>query len=95
MLLAQEVRYSTRANEGQHLNFPRLHEGTNDLGSVAVHGIHHTRRERIAEGFQFCALASELRYMLSGLRADLAELNWTRAEMAEIGDGIAGATVRY
>ena len=50
---------------------------------------------RIAEGFQFCALASELRYMLSGLRADLAELNWTRAEMAEIGDGVAGEAVRY
>ena len=30
--------------------------------------------QRIVEGFQFCALASELRYMLGGLRADLADL---------------------
>ena len=51
--------------------------------------------QRIGEGFQFCALASELRYMLSGLRADLAELNWTRADAVAIGDGVAGAAVRY
>ena len=38
-------------------------------------GIHTSGAEgvnqRIAEGFQFCALASELRYMLSGLRDDI------------------------
>ena len=33
--------------------------------------------------------------MLSGLRADMAELNWTRADAVEIGDGVAGAAVRY
>jgi 4-hydroxy-2-oxoheptanedioate aldolase len=51
--------------------------------------------QRIGEGFQFCALASELRYMLSGLGADLAELHWTPAEGAEIGESVGGTAVRY
>ena len=51
--------------------------------------------QRIAEGFQFCALASELRYMLSGLRDDMAKLNWSRSTAGEIADGVAGAAVRY
>ena len=51
--------------------------------------------QRIGEGFQFCAMASELRYMLSGLREDLAALNWTRSAAAEAGEGVAGAAVRY
>jgi hypothetical protein len=33
--------------------------------------------------------------MLSGLRDDVAKLNWKRAEMAEIGQEVGGATVRY
>jgi hypothetical protein len=33
--------------------------------------------------------------MLSGLREDMAKLNWTRADAAEIGEGVAGAAVRY
>ena len=36
-------------------------------------------------GVPVLAMASEVRYMLSGLRADIAELNWTRADAAEIG----------
>jgi 4-hydroxy-2-oxoheptanedioate aldolase len=51
--------------------------------------------QRIAEGFQFCALASELKYMLSGLRDDINQLDWKRAELAEIAEGVGGAAVRY
>lgn len=51
--------------------------------------------QRIAEGFQFCALASELKYMLSGLKDDVSQLNWKRAEMLEVAEGIGGAAVRY
>ena len=58
-------------------------------------GIHTSGAEgvnqRIAEGFQFCALASELRYMLSGLRDDIDKLNWKRA----VQTGGDGAIVRY
>jgi 4-hydroxy-2-oxoheptanedioate aldolase len=61
-------------------------------------GIHCSGAEgvnqRIGEGFQFCAMASELRYMLGGLRADLAELSWTRADAA-IAGAAGGTTVRY
>ena len=83
---------------------PRLVEAITEIRNACVRngvapGIHTSGaagvNQRIAEGFQFCALASELRYMLSGLRADLAELNWTRADAVEIGDGVAGAAVRY
>lgn len=51
--------------------------------------------QRIAEGFQFLALASELRYMLSGLKDDINQLDWKRAEMVETGAEVGGATVRY
>jgi len=83
---------------------PRLVEAITEIRNACVrHGVApgiHTSgaagvKQRIDEGFQFCALASELRYMLSGLRADLAELSWSRADAAEIGDGVAGAAVRY
>jgi 4-hydroxy-2-oxoheptanedioate aldolase len=51
--------------------------------------------QRIAEGFQFLALASELKYMLSGLKDDINQLDWKRAQMAEIGEEVGGAAVRY
>lgn len=51
--------------------------------------------QRIAEGFQFCAMASELRYLLSGLRDDLAALNWSRSPVAQTGEAVGGAAVRY
>lgn len=51
--------------------------------------------QRIAEGFQFLALASELKYMLSGLRDDINQLDWKRAETLEIEESVGGATVRY
>lgn len=51
--------------------------------------------QRIEEGFQFLALASELRYMVGGLRDDIAQLNWRRAETSEIEEAVGGAAVRY
>ncbi|MDP9371834.1 MAG: aldolase/citrate lyase family protein [Chloroflexota bacterium] len=50
---------------------------------------------RIAEGFQFCAMASELRYMLGGLREDLTALDWRQAGAQEIATDDTGAIVRY
>ncbi len=52
--------------------------------------------QRIAEGFQFLALASELRYMLAGLKDAIGELNWQGAERADVGAEAVGAgAVRY
>ncbi len=50
---------------------------------------------RIAQGFQFCAMASELRYMLSGLSGDLALIDWQPSQGSRIGDDATGASVRY
>ena len=50
---------------------------------------------RMDEGFQFCAMASELRYMLGGLSADIEKLNWTAAEPHLIEDAGHGEIVRY
>ena len=53
-----------------------------DRNGVAP-GIHTSGAEavnrRLAEGFRFVAMASELRYMLGGLSAALAELEWSAA----------------
>jgi 4-hydroxy-2-oxoheptanedioate aldolase len=51
--------------------------------------------QRIEEGFQFLALASELKYMLSGLRDDINQLNWRAADTVEIDEAVGGAVVRY
>jgi 4-hydroxy-2-oxoheptanedioate aldolase len=51
--------------------------------------------QRIGEGFRFCAMASELRYMLTGLSADLGRLNWSRSAADEIAAVDSGTTVRY
>jgi 4-hydroxy-2-oxoheptanedioate aldolase len=83
---------------------PRLMEAIAEIRNACLRnsvapGIHTSgaagANQRIAEGFQFCALSSELGYMLSGLRADIAALNWTRADAAEISDGVAGAALQY
>jgi 4-hydroxy-2-oxoheptanedioate aldolase len=83
---------------------PRLMEAIAEIRNACVRngvapGIHCSGaagvNQRIGEGFQFCALASELRYMLSGLRGDLAELNWSPADAVEIGVSAGGAAVRY
>jgi 4-hydroxy-2-oxoheptanedioate aldolase len=51
--------------------------------------------QRIGEGFQFCAMASELRYMLAGLNADIANLNWNPSETETLETSDAGPIVRY
>lgn len=52
--------------------------------------------QRIEEGFQFLAMASELKYTVSGLSADLARLNWTRSERHSTASSTASeSAVRY
>jgi len=51
--------------------------------------------QRIAEGFQFCAMASEVRYMLAGLTADIAALNWKASAPQTIDTSGQGEIVRY
>ncbi len=65
-------------------------------------GIHTSGAEgvnfRIGQGFQFCAMASELRYMVGKLSEDLATINWTASErfqQLETEAAEAGTTVRY
>jgi 4-hydroxy-2-oxoheptanedioate aldolase len=65
-------------------------------------GIHTSGVEgmnmRIEQGFQFCALASELRYMVGGLRDALGAVNWSPSDRTKVfaGDTAeAGTTVRY
>lgn len=65
-------------------------------------GIHTSGAEgvnfRIGQGFQFCAMASELRYMLGYLKDDLSTINWTASERHQNVDTEAreaGTTVRY
>lgn len=50
---------------------------------------------RIAEGFRFCAMASELRYLLAGLREELGRLDWAPARPATIETTGEGQLVRY
>lgn len=52
-------------------------------------------RRRLDEGFQFCAMASELRYMLAGLQHDLAQLDWQTSAPATVATPDQGALVRY
>lgn len=62
-------------------------------------GIHCSNADavnrRIEEGFQFCAMASELRYMLGGLSADIKRLNWSAAQPHTIETAGQGEIVRY
>ena len=65
-------------------------------------GIHTSGAEgvnmRIEQGFQFCALASELRYMLGGLQEAIGALNWSAADRTGRLDQPAaeqGTIVRY
>ena len=52
---------------------------------------------RLGQGFQFCAMASELRYLMSGLKSDLVKLDWHPAghQSVETAGQAAGAVVRY
>jgi 4-hydroxy-2-oxoheptanedioate aldolase len=83
---------------------PTLVEAIDEIRTACVRngvapGIHCSGaagvNQRIAEGFQFCALASELRYLLAGLKTDIAALNWTASPAEEIEEGVGGAAVRY
>lgn len=65
-------------------------------------GVHTSGPEgvnaRIAEGFQFCAMASELKFMLSGLNDGLATLNWDPSDTSQRlspTDAEEGTLVRY
>jgi 4-hydroxy-2-oxoheptanedioate aldolase len=85
---------------------PRMVEALTHVREVCVRhgvatGIHCSSaaavNQRVAEGFQFCAMASELRYLIAGLTADLATLNWrpANAQSLETAGQAQGATVRY
>jgi len=83
---------------------PRLTEAISHIRDTAIRhgvapGVHCSDaagvNQRLGEGFRFCAMASELRYLLGGLRADKETLNWERAEMVEIDTSDQGAMVRY
>jgi 4-hydroxy-2-oxoheptanedioate aldolase len=52
-------------------------------------------RQRIAEGFKFLAMASELRYMVAGLQQDLVATDWQPSSAGTIDAPSGGATVRY
>ena len=82
---------------------PRVVEAVAEVRDAArrngvAPGIHCSNAEainqRLAEGFQFCAMASELRYMIAGLTADIARLNWQSAARAAQA-AAPGETVRY
>lgn len=65
--------------------------GIHTSGGAAV-------QRRIGEGFQFCAMASELRYMLGYLAEDLASIDWAPSSRTDTVDGAeaeAGTVVRY
>lgn len=54
--------------------------------------------QRLGEGFQFCAMASELRYMVAGIIDDLREIDWkasSRTETLDIDETEARTVVRY
>lgn len=83
---------------------PRLAEAIRHIRDTAVAngiapGVHCSDaaavNRRLGEGFRFCAMASELRYLLGGLRDDLSTLKWERAGAAEIETSDQGAMVRY
>lgn len=52
-------------------------------------------KQRLAEGFRFIALASELKYMMSGLTADLTATGWQPSERSGSAGASAGSAVRY
>lgn len=65
--------------------------GIHTSGAAAV-------QQRINEGFQFCAMASELKYMVGNLQQDLATIDWTASDRTQHVSGAeaeAGTVVRY
>jgi 4-hydroxy-2-oxoheptanedioate aldolase len=71
--------------------------------SAVAHGIApgiHTSgpegiRQRIDEGFQYLAMASEIRFMLSGLTSAIESTGWTPSNRSSIETGGGNETVRY
>ncbi|HQY30341.1 MAG TPA: aldolase/citrate lyase family protein [Thermomicrobiales bacterium] len=51
-------------------------------------------KQRIAEGFRFLAMASELKYMLGGLQSDLQASGWQSSPHRNIGDDEATIPTR-
>src|SRR5262249_4042224 len=84
---------------------PRMIEAIAHVRETAVKcgvapGIHTTGakgiQQRLGEGFKFLAMASEVRYLLSGLSGDLATLDWKPAVRTTVGgDSTGGGAVRY
>lgn len=65
--------------------------GIHTSGAAAV-------QQRINQGFQFCAMASELRYMVGNLKDDLATIDWSASDRTQQVAGEAaeaGTVVRY
>lgn len=87
-------------------DIPQLEEAIAHVRETCVRravapGIHCSHadgvRQRMEEGFRFLAMASELRYTLSGLGADLKKTGWQRSQpaTAAAAGGGSGVTVRY
>lgn len=85
-------------------DIPQLEEAIAHVRETCVKrgvapGIHCSHADgvaqRMAEGFRFLAMASELRYTLTGLSGDLKRTGWQRSQPSEIAGGGTGATVRY
>ncbi|HEV2128777.1 MAG TPA: aldolase/citrate lyase family protein [Thermomicrobiales bacterium] len=65
--------------------------GIHTSGAAAV-------QRRIGEGFQFCAMASELKYMVGSMASDLQNLDWSPSDRTQQSVGTAaeaGTLVRY
>ena len=83
----------------------RLNEAIAEIRAACVRnqvapGIHTSGaagvNQRIAEGFQFLAMASELKYLQAGLKEDLGKLNWQAADRGQAAaTSASGAAVRY
>lgn len=84
----------------------RLNEAIKEIREACVRngvapGIHTSGaagvNQRIEEGFQFLAMASELRYLVSGLNEDIKALNWKASPRSSVADaaGEGGTAVRY
>ena len=84
---------------------PRLVEAIREIREACVRngvapGIHTSGskglNQRIAEGFQFMAMSSEMAYLLGGLRADLASVGWQATPReSDQPRPVAGSAVRY
>lgn len=83
---------------------PRLMEAIAEIRAACLRngvapGIHCSGangvNQRIAEGFQFLAMASESSYLMSGLKSDLSALDWTASRRDAEAPAAAGSAVRY